>query len=45
MEEAAGQKAYEISNVARVLQLNLWQGDKENLPYRTFACNPWRKDW
>ena len=40
MEEAAGQKAYEISNVARVLQLNLWQGDKEKSPVPNFRMQP-----
>lgn len=40
MEEAGGQKAYEIGNVARALKLNLWLGDKEKAPVPSFRMQP-----
>mgnify|MGYP000791755801 CR=1 FL=1 len=40
MEEAGGQKAYEIGNAARALKLNLWQGDKEKAPVPNFRLQP-----
>lgn len=40
MEEAGGRKAYEIGNVARVLKLHLWLGDKEKAPVQNFRMQP-----
>lgn len=36
MEEAGGQKAYEIGNVAKALNMQLWEGDKKNSPIPSF---------
>ena len=40
MEEAGGQKAYEIGNVAKALKLHLWLGDKEKAPVPNFRMQP-----
>lgn len=40
MEEAGGQKAYELGNAARALKLNLWLGDENRAPVDNFRMQP-----
>lgn len=40
MEEAGGQKAYELENAARALNLRPWLGDKEKAPVPSFRMQP-----
>lgn len=40
MEEAGGQKAYEINNVAQALGLKLWLADKHPAPVANFRLQP-----